>query len=213
MASEERKHQSFAAREESAKRQKRLSLTEDDEVDSEAENGDSNSSGSRTKLCKECEEELGEEDNNGQGFTCNCCFGGCDLKQMCHDCCSDMGFVCSTCEECYSHDCADETEHAQFICDDCLNIYCKECSDPKPGKNGTTANLGGKETNLQMHFASAVVLSDQMLQYVRSVMNEFVSNAHILLVMNVNIQNSSARRLEDLILWLFFARNVVSVHV
>ena len=79
--------------------------------------------------------------------------------------------------------------------------------------DATTANLGGKETNLQMHFASAVVLSDQMLQYVRSVMNEFVSNAHILLVMNVKILNTSAARIVDLILRLFFVRNVASVHV
>jgi len=137
MTAEERKHQSFAAREESAKRQKRVSLKEEDEVDAEAENGDSNSIDQGAKLCKDCEEELGDRDSNGQGFTCNCCFGGCcDLKQICNDCLSD-GFVCSTCEKCYSHDCSDETEYAQFICDECHNIYCKECSDPKPGKNGT----------------------------------------------------------------------------
>lgn len=76
-----------------------------------------------------------------------------------------------------------------------------------------TANRGGKGANMQMHFASAVVLSDQMLKFVRSVMNEFVSYVHILLVMNVKVLNTSAARVVGLILRLFFVKNVAPVHV
>ena len=79
--------------------------------------------------------------------------------------------------------------------------------------DATTASLGTKETNLQMHFASVVVLSDQMLKYVRSVVNEFVSCVHILLVRYVKILNTSAASIVGLILRLLIAKNVASVHV
>jgi uncharacterized membrane-anchored protein YhcB (DUF1043 family) len=80
-------------------------------------------------------------------------------------------------------------------------------------KDATTVNLGTKGANLRMHFARTVVLSDRMLKYVRSVMNEFVSYAHILLVMYVQILNTSAARIVGLILRSFFVKNVASVHV
>ena len=88
--------------------------------------------------CKQCNEKLDKDDNNGEGYSCTNCYGDCNLNQFCSDCFfCDTGYICSSCKGCYSWECTDGTECEQFICDDCNDVYCKECADPKPGKDGT----------------------------------------------------------------------------
>ena len=80
-------------------------------------------------------------------------------------------------------------------------------------RDAIVASHGGNRTNLHLRFANPVVLSDQILTCVRSVMKGLVTNAHILHAMYVKILNISAARTVDLIRTFLFVKVVASVHV